>query len=225
MQDKEHTVKVFDEELNRLKSTVVRMGRAAESQLDAALEALISRDVEKARQTEEQDAKVNRMEEEVDNLTLRLLALRQPMAIDLRNIITAGKMAGELERIADYAANIASRVHGEPDDEHREALAAVKRMGLVAVSMLEEAMAAYQSRDAAAASDVWQRDDEIDAIYAELLEDLRHHMADNPGCVETCMDLLYIARCVERVGDHVTNLAEQVYFLATGRMFRSEEDH
>lgn len=222
----QHTMTAFDGELNRLKNAVRLMGTLAGSQLDSAMEALLARDVGKARRTVQRDAEVNGLEQKVDSLTLRLLALRQPVATDLRHIITAGKMAGELERIADYAANIAKRV-GEPlsGPEAAGTMGAVRRMGQVAGAMLEEAMGAYAARDAVAAAEVWQRDDEIDAIYAGVLEALRAHMSRHPGCVQPCLDLLYIARCVERVGDHVTNLAEQVYFLVTGRMFRGEEDH
>jgi phosphate transport system protein len=217
--DKPHTLTVFDEELQQLSGAILRMMELAGSQLHSAIQALVEQDGELARRTVEQDAQVNRLQEVVDGCTLRLLAMRQPFARDLRQVLAAGRMAADLERIADYAGNVARhslKLAGRRVGRPVECLA---EMGRIAGEMLQEVGGAYRRADARAAAAAWRRDRELDRLYTEAYQGLSGYMAREPECVEPCLALVHAGRALERIGDHITNLAEQVYFQVTGRAY------
>jgi len=223
--EKEHTHKIFDAELNHLRQVIHDMMELSGEQILAAMDALMSQDEALAHQIIDRDQEVNAKQQVVDNLTLRMLAMRQPMAKDLRQILTAERMAADLERIADYASNVAKnalQMEGRKVDGLTQE---VVDMGRIAAEMLKELDQCYMASDSKAASAVWARDDEIDELFAGVFGSLSQYMADDPECVGPCLALLNAGRAVERIGDHITNLAEQVYFLVTGKNFPVLDDH
>jgi phosphate transport system protein len=223
--EKEHTYKLFGAELNHLRQVVHEMMELSVSQLKGAIEALINQDQELAKQIIDHDKTINAKQQVVDNLTLRMLAIRQPVAKDLRQILTAERMAADLERIADYASNVAKnsiRMEGRKVDGPTQE---VIDMGCIAAEMLVELDRCYMSLDSKAASTIWARDDEIDDLFADVFGSLSRYMAGDPDCVGPCLALLNAGRAMERIGDHITNLAEQVYFLVTGKNFPMLNSH
>jgi phosphate transport system protein len=211
-----HTVKAYEQELDHLDRVIAQMGEAAAAQLERAFGVLARQETEAARAVPARDAQVNALERDVDALTVRLLALRQPMADDLRNVVCALRVSIDLERIADYAANIAKRVACLKDSAPSAPLAALRRMGDVLLEMTRDALTAYRTRDDGLAERVWCRDDEVDQAYLTVLQDLRDRMTADPNAVMACTDLLFIVKNMERVGDHLTNVCEHVRFLVRG---------
>lgn len=216
---KDHTVKSYRDELALLKSKIVAMGEDTEAQLSQALKALSDQDIALSKEIVNNDSDVNTLYNEIDNLTVRLLALRQPMAVDLRTIIAGLKIAGDLERIADYAANIAKHVPNLTEISFDLPLKSINRMAEIARNMLRDIISAYSNTDIRTAVDVWHRDDDIDRIYAELLAQLRHYMMQDSKNVDPYTNLLFVARCCERIGDHITNIAENVHFIEYGESY------
>ena len=216
----EHTLKRFDEELERLSSTISEMGGLAETALTQSLMALRQADSEIAEQVIAADARVDALDIAVQEQTVKLLALRQPMAIDLRVIISSIKIAAALERIADYAKNTAKRtivlnnVTAPPS-----AVVGIDRLGRLVRTALKDVLDAFASGDVAKAHDVWQRDEEIDQVYTGLFRELLTYMMEDPRTITSCTHLLFMAKNIERAGDHVTNIAELVSFRATGHGF------
>ena len=218
--DKKHTSRTFEEELKLLESRVDEMGRVCGEQLARSIQALMDRDVELAAGIKHRDKVINAMQTVIDDQTLRILALRNPVAQDLRVIIAALRMANDFERIADYAANIARYV---PDINHKSydgTVESLVKMANTALAMLNEILESYRSRDAAKAIEVWHRDSSIDEIYGEVLVGIRDLMAESPENVEPCTALLFVARCCERIGDHIVNVARDVHFIINGKMYR-----
>jgi phosphate transport system protein len=214
-----HIVRSYDEELTLLKSKVLKMGSLAHSQLGRALETLQSRDRHEAMAIVASDAPVNHLQQEIDQLTLAMLARRQPMALDLRQIVSALKMASDLERIADYAANIARHTMDLNSMDMEKPLQGIIRMTEHAKGMLGDVMTAYEEGDATLAREVWHRDDIIDKAYSDFLTHLRD-IADAEGRgAKPLTALLFLARCCERIGDHIQNLAENVHFIVTGEIY------
>ncbi|MFQ5938651.1 MAG: phosphate signaling complex protein PhoU [Alphaproteobacteria bacterium] len=215
-----HIVKAYDEELQRLNNTIARMGGLAEEQLASAIQSAVKRDSELASETIENDDKVDRLEYELDDFVVRLLALRQPMASDLRNIIAALKIASDLERIADCATNVAERAIALNELPPVKPLYTIPRMGGLVQQMIKDVLDAYIERDADKAVEVWHRDDEVDEMYTALLRELLTYMLENPRNITPCTHLLFIAKNIERIGDHATNIAEMVHFLVHGGRFQ-----
>lgn len=215
-----HIVKAYDEELQHLNNTIARMGGLAEEQLASAIQSAVKRDSELASETIENDDKVDRLEHELDDFVVRLLALRQPMASDLRNIIAALKIASDLERIADCATNVAERAIALNEIPPVKPLYTIPRMGGLVQQMIKDVLDAYIERDADKAVEVWHRDDEVDEMYTALLRELLTYMLENPRNITPCTHLLFIAKNIERIGDHATNIAEMVHFLVHGGPFR-----
>lgn len=212
----DHIVRSYDEELKTLKDTVVRMGGMAETLLTSAIQAVVKRDSELARRTVDSDALIDALEQDIDNLCMRLLALRQPMAGDLREIIAALKISSDIERIADYGANVAKRAIALSQSAPVKPLHAIPRMTRLAQGMIKDVLDAYRERDVEKAVDVWQRDEEVDEIYTSLFRELLTYMMEDPRSISTCTHLLFIAKNIERIGDHATNVAETIYFLVNG---------
>ena len=212
----EHIIKSYDEELERLNRMIIEMGGLAESQLASGIEAVIERDSDLASRVIEDDAKVDQLEREVDNLAVRLLALRQPMARDLREIVAALKISSDLERICDYAANVAKRSIALTQSAPLEPVHALPRMADFAQELVKDVIDAYVARDADKALAVWVRDEELDEMYANLFRVFLTYMMEDPRNIGGATHLLFMAKNIERIGDHATNIAENVYFLVRG---------
>ena len=212
----EHTVKAFDEDITRLRGLIAEMGGLAEVAIQEAMQALVTGDEELAAGVVERDLKLDRLESEVDELAVRVIALRAPMADDLREIIAALKIAGVVERIGDYAKNIAKRV-GRIEGRNRfEPLTLIPAMGDVCVEMVHDVLTAFAARDPVLAREVIATDDKVDAFYDSIFRNLVSYMVENPATISSAAQLLFVARNLERIGDHATNVAEMVHFAAIG---------
>jgi phosphate transport system protein len=212
----EHMIKGYDEELRKLSNTITEMGGFAESQLGAAIEAVVERDSELAATVVENDATVDRLQRELDNLALRLLALRQPVARDLREIFAALKIGSDLERICDYAANVAKRSIALDQSPPVRPVYSLPRMGRLAQRLVKDVIDAYVAHDADKAYAVWMRDEELDEMYSSLFRELLTYMMEDPRNIGPCSHLLFMAKNIERIGDHATNIAEDLYYLVHG---------
>ena len=212
----EHIVKSYDEELTRLGNMIVEMGGLAESQLSAAIDAVAKRDSALAALVVEGDTKVDDLERELDNLAIRLLALRQPMARDLREIFAALKIGSDLERICDYAANVAKRSIALSQSPPIQPVHALPRMGTLALALIKDVIDAYVEKDADKALEVWRRDEELDEMYSSLFREFLTYMMEDPRNIGACTHLLFMAKNIERIGDHATNIAEDLYYLVHG---------
>ena len=216
----EHIVKSFTEQLELLANGVAQMGGLAEAQFANAIEAIAKRDAKLAETAIGSDERVDRIQQTVEEQALKLLALRQPMAIDLRTTLAALKIANELERIGDLAKNIGKRalvLNREPPIKLAQSLA---RMGRQALAQLKTVLDAYSDRNAEAAKAVWRQDEEIDELYNSLFRELLTYMMEDPRTIGLCTHLLFIAKNIERAGDHATNIAETVYHMVTGTYLR-----
>ena len=217
-----HIVKAFSEELERLAADVSAMGGLAESLVSDALEAAATRDGELAAQVVARDAQVDDMQRDIEKKIIRLLALRQPIAQDLRVCIAALKIVADLERVGDLAKSIARRVPTLNESEPTAFAAAVDRMGKLVLSHLHQVLDAYATGQARQAVGVWERDDDVDEHYNALFRELVGAMADDPAMIGPGAHLLFIAKNLERIGDHATNIAEVVHYLVTGLEIASE---
>jgi phosphate transport system protein len=212
----EHTLKAFDADITRLRGLIAEMGGLAELGVQEAMQALVSGDEDLARQVIARDKKLDRLEMEVDELAVRVIALRAPLADDLREIIAALKIAGVIERIGDYAKNIARRAGRIEGRRRFEPLTLIPAMAEVAVEMVHDVLTAYAARDPVTAREVIERDDRVDAFYDSIFRNLVSYMMENPATISSAAQLLFIARNLERIGDHATNVAEMVHYAATG---------
>jgi phosphate transport system protein len=213
----EHTVKAFDEDITRLRGLIAEMGGLAELGISEALSALVAGDEELAKKVVERDKKLDALEAQVDAMAVRVLALRAPMADDLREIVAALKISGVVERIGDYAKNIAKRVGRIEGKTRFEPLTLLPAMGELAAEMVHDVLTAFAARDPVLAREVIERDDKVDAFYDSIFRNLVSHMVENPSTISTAAQLLFIARNIERIGDHATNVAEMVHYSATGK--------
>ncbi len=213
----EHTVRSYDEELSHLSNLIARMGGLAEAQLEGAVQALGTRDSELAGEIIAGDAKVDEIEQEVHAFTLRMLALRQPVAQDLRAIVAALKISGDLERIADYAANVAKRTLVLNQIPPVNPGLGVIRLGHQVQQIVKNVLDAYAEEDVDKAVRVWRQDSEVDDIYTSLFRELITYMMEDPRNITPCIHLMFIAKNIERIGDHATNIAETIHFLVRGR--------
>ncbi len=212
----EHTVKAFDEDITRLRGLIAEMGGLAELAIQEGLDALVNGDEELGQQVVARDKKLDVLESEVDAMAVRMLALRAPMADDLREIIAALKIAGVIERIGDYSKNIAKRVNRIEGRSRFEPLTLLRTMGDLAAEMVHDVLTAYAARDPIMAREVIERDAKVDAFYDSIFRNLVSHMVENPSTISSAAQLLFVARNLERIGDHATNVAEMVHFAAVG---------
>jgi phosphate transport system protein len=211
-----HTVTAFDDDMDEIRGLIAEMGARAESAVMAAMKALSERDLELAATTRADDKIIDNLETEVEKLVVRTIALRAPMADDLRELIAALKMSAVIERIGDYAKNIAKRV---PQMEAKSTLAAneqLVRMGEIVVEMIRTAMDAYAKRDIDLARTVTARDDDVDQLNKDLFVDFVAYVAKNPKTATEVAHLLFTAKNLERIGDHTTTVAQMIYFTETG---------
>jgi len=208
----EHTVKAFDSDIGKLRGLIAEMGGLAEEAIHKAVDALVRHDLESAKIVVAGDARIDAL----DQLAVRVIALRAPMADDLRDVIAALKISGVIERIGDYAKNIAKRVDGVTLPGKLEPLTLIPAMADIARSMVRDVMDAYAARDKELAIEVIRRDDKVDNFYDSVFRNLVAHMMENPSTISSAAQLLFVARNLERIGDHSTNVAEMVYYAATG---------
>ena len=208
----QHTVKRFDEELQRLTREIADMGDAALHQIERALKALEQRDAAIAREVIDGDDAIDTREREISHEVLRVLALRQPGARDLREVLAALRIASDIERIADHAVAIArfslampAGVMPLPEN--------LRALGVLTCDIVHEVLRAWRAADASLAHAAWRRDDELDRTHAELFHELLERMRERPGDAAWCTHLLFIAKNLERIGDHATNIAENVWFV------------
>jgi phosphate transport system protein len=211
-----HTIKAFDDELDRLRGSIAQMGGLAEAAIAEAMRALVGRDVESANRVIEADARIDALEAEIEKAAVQIIALRAPMADDLREVIAALKIASVVERIGDYAKNIAKRVHVIEPSSKIEPLSLLPEMARIAGEMVHNVLDAFAARDAAKAVAVCERDRAVDDFYNSIFRTLLTFMMENPHNITPATHLLFIAKNLERIGDHATNVAEMVYFAATG---------
>jgi phosphate transport system protein len=211
-----HTVRSYDQELEGLTRKVIEMGGLVEQQVAGAMAALVERDPAAALQVVQRDDDVDRLEEEIDQLAIRLLAFRQPMAVDLRIVAMAMKISNDLERIADYATNMALRVERLASAPPLKPLHAIPRMAQITQAMIKDVLDAYVERDAQKARAVWHRDDEVDAMYNSLFRELLTYAMEDPRNISAFIDLVFIAKNLERIGDHVTNVCEKIHYMIHG---------
>ncbi len=219
----EHTVKAFDEDITQLRGLIAEMGGLAQLSVTEAMTALENGDDKLARKVRDRDRQINALEAEIDRLAVRLIALRAPMADDLREVVAALKISGVLERIGDYAKNIAKRIGHIEGRQHFEPLTLIPAMGEMAAEMVHDVLDAFAARDAARAKEIIARDDKVDAFYDSIFRNVVTHMVENPKTISTAAQMLFIARNIERIADHACNVAEQVYFAATGNTLAEDE--
>ncbi|HLY55091.1 MAG TPA: phosphate signaling complex protein PhoU [Stellaceae bacterium] len=212
----EHIVKSYDEELGRLNKGIIAMGGLAETQLSAAIQAVVKRDADLAAEVVRNDTEVDQLDRDIEAQAVRLLALRQPMARDLREIVSALKISSDLERICDYAANIAKRSIALSQSPIVRPIYGVPRMAKLAQRAVTDVLDAYIHRDAEKARAVWLADEELDELYTSLFRELLTYMMEDPRSITGGTHVLFMAKNVERIGDHATNIAETVYYLING---------
>ena len=220
----EHTVKAFDEDMTRLRGLIAEMGGLAELSIAEAMEALVGGDEDLAAEVIARDKRIDVLEGEVDRLSVRVLALRAPMAEDLREVIAALKIAGVIERIGDYAKNIAKRVGHIEGHKRFEPLTLLPIMNELAGDMVHDVLTAYAARDPVAAAEIVLRDAKVDAFYDSVFRNFVSYMVENPATISSVAQLMFVARNIERIGDHATNIAEMVHFAATGTYLPERED-
>lgn len=227
-----HIIKAFDAEIRYLNTRISAMGKACEWQLAKAIKALVNLDTRLAQEVVKGDAKINALYTELETDAVNLLAKRTPLANDLRFILATMRIGSQLERIADYAANIARRVlelnQGRVDCGGKDSvfdtaplvsIDLLQDMGKICRQMINGAVDAFLNLDLTTALDVWHRDDDVDRKFARLMTELRQHMQKESSAVETCTCLICMGRYLERIGDHVTNISEAIYYIETGETY------
>ena len=213
----EHTLKFYGEELSQLKAEVARLGGLAEAQLIGAIDAVANRDVSLAQAVIERDERLDTLQRDIERKSIRMIALRQPMAQDLRRTVGALKMSLTLERAGDYAKNIAKRALVLAEAEPLTPMTrSIERMGRLVAARLQEALDAYTAGESDRAMKVWSSDEEVDEHYNSLFRELLTYMMSDPRTISSGAHLLFIGKNLERIGDYATNIAEIIHYEATG---------
>jgi phosphate transport system protein len=218
----DHTVTAYDDELASLKQLVAQMGGLAEEQLAKAIDAIAKRDVRLADAVIVGDERIDELERQIEEKAIVTIAKRQPMAQDLRQIIVTIRIASDLERIGDLAKNTAKRTHAISDEMPRKLVAGLTRMGKLAQEQLKNVLDSYAQGNAEKAMQVWRSDEDIDALYNSIFRELLTYMMEDPRMIGPCAHLLFGTKNMERIGDHTTNIAENIYFLVHGKMIAEE---
>jgi phosphate transport system protein len=222
-QSSEHIVTSYDDELRQLAEAISRMGGEVEAAIGNATQALLTLDHELARRTVEADKQIDAMQRQIDDMAVSMIARRQPMAIDLRAIISAIHVANDLERVGDMAKQVSRRaLHIETLGLAPKFYNGVRHMTDLILGQMTAALDAYARGDAVAAVEVCNRDDDVDALYTSLFRELLTYMMEDPRNITQCTHLLFCGKNLERVGDHATNIAEAAYYLATGHQLTSK---
>jgi phosphate transport system regulatory protein PhoU len=212
----EHTVKAFDDDINALRALIAEMGGLTEDAIDNAMKALTTRNVTLAKSVVAGDARIDELDAHIERLVVQTIALRAPMADDLREIIAVLKIAGIVERMADYAKNIAKRVETVTASSRMEPLSLLPSMAQIAREMVKSALDAFAARDAQLAVAVIERDRAVDDFYNSIFRTMVTFMMENQKMISESAHVLFIAKNLERIGDHATNIAEMVHYVATG---------
>lgn len=220
----EHTVKAFSDELNHLEGLISQMGGYVERIVHDSIQAVSRRDSVLATRTTLSDDQIDALEDEVNESAVRLLALRQPMATDLRSIIAALKISGDLERIGDYAANVSKRTIVLNECPPIPSALAVARLGRLVLANLKDVLDTYGDKDADKAINIWHRDEEVDEIHTSIFRELLTYMMEDPRNITACTHLLFIAKNIERMGDHTTNIAEVIHYMVRGVSLTKDRD-
>jgi phosphate transport system protein len=218
-----HTVKAFDTDLGQIRGLVSEMGGRAEAAINDSILALTRLDLEDAARVVEDDRKIDEIEAEIERQVIRLIALRAPMADDLREAVAALKISGVVERIGDYAKNIAKRVPMLSEMRSTEPLSILPAMARQVSDLVRGALDAYASRDPQAAIEVCRADRQVDDFYNTIFRTLLTYMMENPHSITPSAHLLFIAKNLERIGDHATNVAEMVYYAASGEQMADRD--
>lgn len=216
----DHIFKQFDKELKTLKDKLLLMAAKVEERLSDAIRAMVERDQDLAKRTTESDRDINRLEMEVDELAVKMIALRQPAARDLRFITTAPKIVTDLERCGDLAVNIAERAVALNEDEQLKPYIDLPKMADLALTLLKDALDAFVNGDADKANGVLERDNMVDKLFVQIFRELITYMMQDPRTITRAIGLIFVAKHLERVADHATNIAEQAIFLAKGKDIR-----
>lgn len=215
----EHIVRSFDSELARLYGEIERMGALSVAQLERAGEILLARDDAAANALIAADVEIDALESAISQDVLRLLALRQPMARDLREVYSTLKIAADIERVGDLAANVAKRSKVLNQSRVIPAVAGLPALIELAAELVREAIKSYLTRDAELAKRIRERDAELDQLYTRLFREVLTYMAEDARMITACSHLLFIAKNIERIGDHATNIAESAWFVVHGEAF------
>ncbi len=218
----EHIVKAYDADLDALKSMVSLMGGLVENQLASSVAALVRRDHKLADTVIASDKRIDEIETQVEEKAILTIAKRQPMASDLRNVIVAIRIAADIERIGDLAKNVAKRTHAINDNIPRKLANGLSRMGQLSQDQLKFVLDAFAANDAKKALEVWKQDEDVDALYNSIFRELLTYMMEDPRMIGACTHLLFAAKNLERIGDHATNIAENVYYLVHGKMLQED---
>jgi len=219
----QHTVRAYDKDLDLLERRIAEMGGLAEKMVIEAVDALASGDAALAHQVVDTDPRLDALQREIEEQATLTIARRQPVAIDLREIIGAIRVAGDLERVGDLAKNIARRsVKIGVESRVPRAIVGIKHMNEFATELMKDVLDAYAQRDVGRALDVWERDVELDALEDSVFRDLLTHMMEDPRNITFCAHLLFCSKNIERIGDHATNIAETVVYLVTGSALPTE---
>jgi phosphate transport system protein len=213
----EHIVKAYDLEISSLKNMLAEMGGLAEEQLDNAIAALAKRDITLADHVIARDDKLDQLQREIEEKSILTIAKRQPMALDLREIMVAIRISSDIERIGDLAKNTAKRTHAISEALPRRLSTGLSRMGSMAQAQLKNVLDAYTHRDDVKAMVVWRSDEELDALYNSIFRELLTYMMEDPRNISLCTHLLFGAKNLERIGDHTTNIAENIHYLVHGK--------
>jgi phosphate transport system protein len=219
----EHIVSSYDVELQNLRRRISEMGGIAEKMLVDSISALVRRDTPLAQAVIAADARLDGLQREVEENAILMIARRQPLAVDLRETISAIRISGDVERIGDLAKNIAKRALAVAGQfQPQKIVVGVQHMSELVIGQLKDVLDAYAQQDAEAALGVWQRDGEIDALYTSLFRELLTYMMEDPRNISFCAHLLFCAKNIERIGDHTTNIAETIHYLVTGETLSIE---
>jgi phosphate transport system protein len=214
----DHTAKAFDVDLQEITRKVAEMGGLAERQITDAVEALVGRDLEKGEQVIAMDPQIDALQREIEEKAILTIARRQPMAVDLREVVGAMRVCNDLERIGDHAKHIGKRVVALDGDFYPQKLIrGVEHMAELVSAQLKQVLDSYASRDLATALAVWKGDEEVDSMCTSLFRELFTYMMEDPRNITFCMHLMFCAKDIERMGDHATNIAETVYYMIEGR--------
>ena len=219
----EHILKAFDTELQDLRRRISEMGGIAEKMLDDSIRSLVRRDIPLAQSVIAADGRLDALQREVEERAILMIARRQPLAVDLRETISAIRVSGDVERIGDLAKNIAKRALAIAGQfQPQKVVAGLEHMSELAMGQLKDVLDSYVAQDDAKAMDVWRRDGQIDSLYTSLFRELLTYMMEDPRNISFCTHLLFVAKNVERIGDHTTNIAETIHYLVTGETLTAE---
>ena len=219
----DHTVTAYDDELQSLVAKIVEMGGQAERILEQGVTSLLKNDDALAQAAIAGDKLLNALQREVDEQAVLILTKRQPMAQDLREVVGAIRLSSDIERIGDLGKNIARRATQIEESIRPQAAYGIEHLTELASEQVKNVLDAYSSRSVARARDVWRRDDEIDSIYMSLFRELLTYMMEDPRKISLCTHLLFCAKNVERIGDHATNIAETIYYIEKGEIYRPDD--